>query len=961
MLQEDFSGSFPPAGWTVFNGENEPGSDEQFFPGDVEWSVGSLSGNRVAFVSGEDIEAEGGLAEDWLVTSLLRPETGQSTLTFDALAFPDSTPSDFSVRVSRGSQTDQTGYEVVATYASDEFTTDFQSFEVDLSEYAGDRVYVGFVMENDDGDTWVLDNIGGPPLAPEVLISLPGDQFGLSEGGVDQTLLVNLSTAPTDEVMVGFSSDGTDVEAVAPIVFTPENWETPQFVNFTAIQDGIVEGDENGEENITISVEVSSADADYDALAVADVTGIIADAGIPYFSSYRTVEETFDDIEALVLANPELTDWIDIGDTYDKLTPGGPEGYDIQALKLTNEAFELPNGEDKPVLFMQAAIHARELTTTELVTRFAEDLIADYGIDADATWLLDYNEIHIVPIVNPDGRKFAEQGYFWRKNTNPNPAPGEDPAPFPNYGIDLNRNYGFEWSNGVASDGTTGIGSSGNPSSDAYHGTGPFSEPESKAVSDYVSTLFEPNGPELLNSPTPELERIYAPVPDDISGIYVDYHSFAEGILYAWGWAEGLIAPNDEALRTLSRKYGFFTGTVGEPYDSLPAQVFGAVGGATDDWAYSTFGVPGLTIEIGTAFFQPSEDFENEIFPDNLPGIYYLAKAARRPYQTPAGPESVSVEVDLAQVVAGKAVQIDAIANDTRYKDSDAIGNGIDEAPETFENVTAGRYSIGQPSWIEGVELFAMQAADGTFDNDIESLTATIDTTDLAPGRYTVYVESQDAAGNWGVPTATFLDVVAAPEAAVTTMGSDAGESLIGTGMADVIYALGGNDTVAGGLGDDILFGGTGDDVIRGDKNSRSAGGVTGGDDVLYGGAGNDRIGGKGGDDQLYGDAGDDLLWGDAGDDLLWGGAGNNTLTGDDNSGGEGSDTFVLTLEEGTDTVTDFETGIDFIGLFGTLSFGQLTIRQADDDALIEFDEQTLGILLGVDADALSETDFVLV
>ena len=59
-----------------------------------------------------------------------------------------------------------------------------------------------------------------------------------------------------------------------------------------------------------------------------------------------------------------------------------------------------------------------ELTTAELVMRFGEMLLAQYGMDPDVTWLLDHTELHIVPIANPDGRKRAEAGILWRKNTN---------------------------------------------------------------------------------------------------------------------------------------------------------------------------------------------------------------------------------------------------------------------------------------------------------------------------------------------------------------------------------------------------------------------------------------------------------------------------------------------------------------------------------------------------------------
>jgi len=54
-------------------------------------------------------------------------------------------------------------------------------------------------------------------------------------------------------------------------------------------------------------------------------------------------------------------------------------------------------------------------------------------------------------------------------------------------------------------------------------------------------------------------------------------------------------------------------------------------------------GVAAYTFEIGTAFFQACNDFENTILPENMPALLYGFKAARRPYQTPAGPEVHSI------------------------------------------------------------------------------------------------------------------------------------------------------------------------------------------------------------------------------------------------------------------------------------------------------------------------------
>ncbi|NJN88413.1 MAG: phytase, partial [Leptolyngbyaceae cyanobacterium SL_7_1] len=179
--------------------------------------------------------------------------------------------------------------------------------------------------------------------------------------------------------------------------------------------------------------------------------------------------------------------------------------------------------------------------------------------------------------------------------------------------------------------------------------------------------------------------------------------------------------------------------------------------------------------------------------------------------------------------------------------------------------------------------------------------------------------------------------------------GSDAGETLEGGENNDRILAQGGDDRISGGLGDDVIFAGDGDDRIRGDRNSARTGGNLGGDDILYGGAGDDRIGGKGGNDKIYGDDGNDRLWGDGGDDLLSGGLGDDVVVG-----GKGSDTFVLAIGEGTDTIRDLTIGEDFIGLSGGLTTGQLVITQEGNNAVISANNETLAILRGVSAAALS-------
>jgi len=184
--------------------------------------------------------------------------------------------------------------------------------------------------------------------------------------------------------------------------------------------------------------------------------------------------------------------------------------------------------------------------------------------------------------------------------------------------------------------------------------------------------------------------------------------------------------------------------------------------------------------------------------------------------------------------------------------------------------------------------------------------------------------------------------------------GTEGNDKLEGTPENDAIAALGGDDIVAGNLGDDRIDGGDGNDVLRGDLNRRSPQIGVGGDDTISGGNGNDRIGGKAGNDVLFGDAGNDSIWGDDGDDLIRGGGGDDVLTGDDFSGGSGSDTFILAAGEGTDTIVDFEVGIDFIGLADGLTFDDLSFS----GNTISFDGEVLANLSGVNVTTLTAEDF---
>ncbi len=453
-------------------------------------------------------------------------------------------------------------------------------------------------------------------------------------------------------------------------------------------------------------------------------------SGIPGYPCYRTVEETYNDLSALAAAHPDLATWTDEGDSWEKTMPGGADGYDLNTLVLTNHNTAGP----KPKFFLIAAIHAREYTTAELATRFAEKLVNDYGTDPDITWLLDNYEFHLMPQVNPDGRKHAEAGESWRKNTD-----NDDGCTATNvswgyyYGTDLNRNSSFKWNTAGASD---------DPCDQTYHGPSAASEPEVQAIQSYAQSIFpDQRGPNDDD-----------PAPDDAEGVFITLHSYSEMVLFPWGWTDTQDAPNRTALQTLGRKFGYFN-----QYEVCADCLYNA-SGVTDDFTYGELGVASYTFELGTAFFQECSFFEDDIIPKNMPALIYAFKAARRPYQNPAGPDALDVAVSAATVDAGTPVTLTATLDDSRYHSG---GHG----DEPVQNIQAARYAIDTPSWKGGV-THAMSAADGAFDASSEAVSASVDTSGLSDGRHIIFVEGQDADGNWGVPTAVFLTVNAPCDAA---------------------------------------------------------------------------------------------------------------------------------------------------------------------------------------------------
>jgi hypothetical protein len=81
------------------------------------------------------------------------------------------------------------------------------------------------------------------------------------------------------------------------------------------------------------------------------------------------------------------------------------------------------------------------------------------------------------------------------------------------------------------------------------------------------------------------------------------------------------------------------------------------------------------------------------------------------------------------------------------------------------------------------------------------------------------------------------------------------------------------------------------------------------------------------------------------------------TGLGGDLTGGGGSDTFIFAALDGTDTISDFSEGLDYIGLSGGLTFGDLSF--CGSSIIVTDTNELLATLTGINTTTLTAADFV--
>ncbi|MEM7455170.1 MAG: M14 family zinc carboxypeptidase [Planctomycetota bacterium] len=309
-----------------------------------------------------------------------------------------------------------------------------------------------------------------------------------------------------------------------------------------------------------------------------------------WLSEYQSFSEVQAQLNQFTVDYPDLTELIVIGSSL--------EGRDICALKISDNA---SSDEAEAEILLVGTTHAREIITPMVCMHVAEELLTGYGSDPTYTDWVDNREIWIVPILNPDGFVYVETtDLFWRKNRRDNPGDDE--------GVDLNRNWGFEW-------GHDNRGSSGNYGSSTYRGTGPFSEPETDILAQWVLTR-------------------------DFN-VCMSFHSFSNLLLWGPGFKpanspdEDIFGGFGEVV-TAQNNYTIGNAASGTIY---------LVNGECTDWMYNVAGVLAFTPEVGNSsdYFNPPASRIPTLIQEGSVCAWAAIEFGDRPGQlAPPGPPSMN-------------------------------------------------------------------------------------------------------------------------------------------------------------------------------------------------------------------------------------------------------------------------------------------------------------------------------
>ncbi len=147
QFPEDFSSGIPST-WAVFDGANGEGRD-------VTWT--GVDGT--AFCASQPAET---LAQDWLVTPAVTITSTSNILYFRARDWSATDfGSTFYIKVSTQSQDDTSTFtdRIFFTEVNFAHGSTLGEFSIDMNRYLGQTIYIAFVVEQNNGDSFTIDDV----------------------------------------------------------------------------------------------------------------------------------------------------------------------------------------------------------------------------------------------------------------------------------------------------------------------------------------------------------------------------------------------------------------------------------------------------------------------------------------------------------------------------------------------------------------------------------------------------------------------------------------------------------------------------------------------------------------------------------------------------------------------------------------------------------------------------------
>ena len=288
----------------------------------------------------------------------------------------------------------------------------------------------------------------------------------------------------------------------------------------------------------------------------------------------------------------------------------------------------------------------------------------DLGVDEDfseewITNLVDTREIYLIPMLNVDGNRYDREVYCgedawncdgpgWRKNLRDNTFTGVTPIPDIDEsvdegcdGVDLNRNYQFEWGAPLGATGPLFPGFCyAGQNNDVYNGPvddtdndgdGQINEDHVDGKDDDADGLTDEDWWGGNSEPETKFIQDMTEMNDDDGNGASDFaatltwHSYSELVLYPWGHCTNCQTDDHLELIYHGDKMAEMT-----TYENMQSSDLYPTTGDYCDWHYGVHDSYCYTIEIGTAFHQQPEDIKH-IAVRNLGIPFYMLEIGDDP------------------------------------------------------------------------------------------------------------------------------------------------------------------------------------------------------------------------------------------------------------------------------------------------------------------------------------------